>query len=165
MTFDVTVVDTTAPTVSASDVFVELIDAIVDIDIDYITGEVTDLLPDPDVVLVLDSSLLEIMDVTDGLKPGGTLVVNSKEPVKDLASRFHFEGSLWAVDATHIARELLGRPITNTTMLGALLRATGIVDIDSVSEPLRHRFGLIAAKNEKALREAYDKVEKEEITP
>ena len=120
---------------------------------------------DPDVVLVLDSSLLEIMDVTEGLKAGGTLVVNSKEPVKELASRFRFEGSLWAVDATHIARELLGRPITNTTMLGALLRATGIVDIDSVSEPLRHLFGLIAAKNEKALREAYDKVEKEEITP
>ncbi len=111
---------------------------------------------DPDVVLVLDSSLLEIMDVTEG---------NSKQPVKELASRFHFEGSLWAVDATHIARELLGRPITNTTMLGALLRATGIVDIDSVSEPLRHRFGLIAAKNEKALREAYGKVEKEEIKP
>jgi pyruvate ferredoxin oxidoreductase gamma subunit len=120
---------------------------------------------DPDVVLVLDSSLLDILDVTEGLKPGGTLVVNSNQPVKELASRFLFEGSLWAVDATHIARELLGRPITNTTMLGALLRATGIVDIDSVSEPLRHRFGLIAAKNENALRAAYDQVEKEEIKP
>ncbi len=119
----------------------------------------------PDVVLVLDSSLLDILDVTDGLKPGGTLVVNSNQPIKELASRFQFEGSLWAVDATHIARELLGRPITNTTMLGALLRATGIVDIDSVSEPLHHRFGLIAAKNENALRAAYDKVEKEEMKP
>jgi pyruvate ferredoxin oxidoreductase gamma subunit len=120
---------------------------------------------DPDVVLVLDSSLLEIVDVTQGLKPGGALVVNSKETVKELASRFHFEGYLWAVDATHIAREQLGRPITNTTMLGAMIRATGIVDIASVSDPLRHRFGLIAAKNEKALREAYDRVEKEEIKP
>jgi pyruvate ferredoxin oxidoreductase gamma subunit len=120
---------------------------------------------DPDVVLVLDSSLLEIVDVTEGLKPGGALVVNSKEPIKDLVSRFQFEGSLWAVDATHIAREQLGRPITNTTMLGALIRATGIVDIASVSEPLRHRFGLIAAKNEKALREAYETVEKEEVKP
>jgi pyruvate ferredoxin oxidoreductase gamma subunit len=120
---------------------------------------------EPDVVLVLDSSLLDILDVTEGLRPGGTLVVNSNQPMKELASRFHFEGSLWAVDATHIARELLGRPITNTTMLGALLRATGIVGIDSVSEPLRHRFGVIAAKNEKALRAAYEQVEKEEITP
>jgi pyruvate ferredoxin oxidoreductase gamma subunit len=50
-------------------------------------------------------------------------------------------------------------------MLGALLRATGIVDIESVSEPLHHRFGLIAAKNEKALRAAYEKVEKDEIRP
>ncbi len=120
---------------------------------------------DPDVILVLDSSLLDILDVTDGLKEGGTLIVNSNLPMKELASRFHFEGNLWAVDATRIARECLGRPITNTTMLGALLRATGIVDIESVSEPLRHRFGLIAAKNEKALRAAYEKVEKEEIRP
>jgi pyruvate ferredoxin oxidoreductase gamma subunit len=85
--------------------------------------------------------------------------------VKELAPRFHFEGSLWAVDATRIAREKLGRPITNTTMLGALIRATSIVDIDSVSEPLRHRFGLIAAKNEQAMRAAYEQVEREEIKP
>jgi len=119
----------------------------------------------PDVVLVLDSSLLDILDVTEGLKGGGTLVVNSNLPMKELARRFHFEGSLWAVDANHIAREVLGRPITNTTMLGALVRATGIVGVESLSEPLRHRFGVIAAKNEKALQTAYEQVEKEEIKP
>jgi pyruvate ferredoxin oxidoreductase gamma subunit len=119
----------------------------------------------PDVVLVLDSSLLDILDVTEGLKKGGTLVVNSSKPIREVAQRFRFDGSLWAVDATHIAREILGRPITNTTMLGALLRATGIVDVDSMAEPLRHRFGVIAAKNEQALRAAYERVEREEIKP
>lgn len=120
---------------------------------------------EPDVVLVLDSSLLDILDVTQGLKPGGTLVVSSSTPARELAARFHFDGSLWAVDGTHIAREKLGRPITNTTMLGALIRATGIVNIESISEPLRHRFGVIAAKNEQALRAAYEQVEREEVKP
>lgn len=114
---------------------------------------------EPDVVLVLDSSLLEIIDVTEGLKPGGTLVVNSNLPPRELAARFRFQGRLCVVDASHIARECLGRPITNTTMLGALIRATGIVDLASMDDPLKNRFGVIAAKNRNAMQEAHDKVE------
>jgi pyruvate ferredoxin oxidoreductase gamma subunit len=114
---------------------------------------------EPDVVLVLDSSLLEIIDVTEGLKPGGALVVNTNLPLKELAERFHFQGKLASVDASHIARECLGRPITNTTMLGALIRATGIVDLRSMDEPLKTRFGIIAAKNQNAMQAAFDKVE------
>lgn len=119
----------------------------------------------PDVVMVLDSSLLDIIDVTEGLKAGGTLVVNSNVPVKELAKQFSFEGTLYAVDATSIARKCLGRPITNTTMLGALLKATGIVDLGSMTAPLNHRFGLIAGKNEQAMQVAFESVEKEEVSP
>jgi len=114
---------------------------------------------EPDVVLVLDSSLLEIIDVTEGLKPGGILVVNTNLSVKELSERFHFSGKLAAVDASHIARECLGRPITNTTMLGALLRATGIVDLKSMDDPLKHRFGVIAAKNQNAMKQAFENVQ------
>jgi pyruvate ferredoxin oxidoreductase gamma subunit len=112
----------------------------------------------PDVVMVLDASLLDILDVTEGLKKGGILVVNSSAPIKELAERFAFDGKLGAVNATELARKILGRPITNTTMLGALVRATGVVDVASLSEPLKHRFGVIAAKNEQAMRAAYDQV-------
>ena len=114
---------------------------------------------EPDVVLVLDSSLLDIIDVTEGLKNGGTLVVNSNASVKELAGRFHFKGTLSAVDASSIARKHIGRPITNTTMLGALIRATEIVDIRSIIDPLHHRFGGIAAKNEDAMMAAYEQVD------
>jgi pyruvate ferredoxin oxidoreductase gamma subunit len=115
---------------------------------------------EPDVVMVLDSSLLEIIDVTEGLKPGGLLVVNSNHPIKELAERFTFQGKLVVVDASHIARECMGRPIANTTMLGALLRATGIVELRSMDEPLLNRFGsIIAAKNQTAMQQAFDKVE------
>ncbi len=115
---------------------------------------------EPDVVMVLDSSLLDIIDVTEGLKPGGLLVVNSNHPIKELAERFTFQGKLVVVDASHIARECMGRPIANTTMLGALLRATGIVELRSMDEPLLNRFGsIIAAKNQTAMQQAFDKVE------
>jgi len=112
----------------------------------------------PDVVLVLDASLLDIMDVSEGLKKGGVVVVNSSATIESLAKRFSFEGKLGAVNATEIARKLLGRPITNTTMLGALVRATGVVKVDSLSDPLKHRFGVIAARNEEAMRAAYEQV-------
>jgi pyruvate ferredoxin oxidoreductase gamma subunit len=114
---------------------------------------------DPDVVLVLDSSLLDIIDVTEGLKEGGALVVNSNATIDELAARFTFKGRLCSVDASAIARKWIGRPITNTTMLGAMIRATGIVDIDSMTDPLRNRFGIIAQKNEDSMRASYDQVE------
>jgi len=44
-------------------------------------------------------------------------------------------------------------------MLGALLRATGIVDLESMDEPLKHRFGVIAAKNLNAMKAAYENVQ------
>jgi pyruvate ferredoxin oxidoreductase gamma subunit len=60
------------------------------------------------------------------------------------------------VDADRIAREELGVPIVNTTMLGALIRGTGIVGLESLSPPLKARFGRGAERNLKALRRAYD---------
>jgi pyruvate ferredoxin oxidoreductase gamma subunit len=59
------------------------------------------------------------------------------------------------VDATEIAMKHLGRPITNTTMLGALIKATGIVDIKSMKKPLKGRFGRIAEINTHAMQQAY----------
>ncbi len=54
---------------------------------------------------------------------------------------------LATVDADLIAREELGLPITNTTMLGALVRGTGIVQLDSLIPPLKPRFGRGAERN------------------
>ncbi len=55
-----------------------------------------------------------------------------------------------------IAREVLGLPIVNTTMIGALLKATGLVTLESLTEPMEERFGKVAAKNIKTMRKAYD---------
>jgi 2-oxoacid:acceptor oxidoreductase gamma subunit (pyruvate/2-ketoisovalerate family) len=119
---------------------------------------------EPDVVLVLDPSLVNIMDVTVGLKEGGAVVVNTTNSLDELSTKLAIrKGKIGVVDGTSIARKYLGRPITNTTMLGALIRATGVVNIEHMHEPLHHRFGPIAAKNEEAMRAAYRELILKEI--
>lgn len=110
---------------------------------------------EPDVVLVLDPALLATGGVKVGLKPGGTLVANSSKSIEAVRGECGFAGRTAIVDATKIAEEELGVPITNTTMLGALLKATDLIELASIKGPLDHRFGKIAEKNWKALNRAY----------
>jgi pyruvate ferredoxin oxidoreductase gamma subunit len=110
----------------------------------------------PDVAVVLDPSLLKIVDPSQGLKPGGLLIINTNKPVDQIRAEFGYKVRLATVDADRIAREELGLPIVNTTMLGALVRGTSIVQLDSLNPPLRARFGRGAERNLKALRRAYD---------
>ena len=110
----------------------------------------------PDVVVVLDPGLLGIVNITSGLKADGMVVINTKKSAEQIKQDFGINSSLATVDATKIARELLGVPITNTTMVGALIKATDVVGLESVVEPLRHRFGRLAEKNIDAMKRAYE---------
>ncbi|MBA7618091.1 Pyruvate synthase subunit PorC [subsurface metagenome] len=111
---------------------------------------------EPDVVVVLDPGLLRIENVTSGLKANGMVVVNTKKQPEQIRQEFSINWSLATVDATTIARELLGVPIVNTSMVGALLRATGVVKLESLFEPLRQRFGRLAERNINAMKRAYE---------
>ena len=117
-----------------------------------IRAEVTD----PDIVVVLDPSLLRVVDITAGIKASGMLVVNSKKQPKQIEKELGYNHSLATVDATTIARELLGVNIVNTSMIGALLKATGVVELESLFEPLRQRFGRLAERNIDAMKRAYE---------
>ena len=117
-----------------------------------VRAEVTE----PDVVVVLDPGLLHIVNVTSGLREKGVLIINTKRPFQDIESEFGAKWQLAIVDATKIARELLGVPIVNTTMLGALLRATGVVKLESLFEPLKHRFARLAERNINDMKRAYE---------
>jgi pyruvate ferredoxin oxidoreductase gamma subunit len=109
----------------------------------------------PNVVVVLDSSLLRVVNVTAGLNEKGTLVINSHKTLSEVKADFGNKWRLAVIDATRIAREVLGVPIVSTTMLGALLKATGIVKPESLYEPLRERFGRLAERNIKAMERAF----------
>ncbi len=117
----------------------------------------------PDVVVVLDPGLLNVVDVACGLKPGGIIVINSKKSSERIRDELGLESLIATVDATGIARRILGVPITNTTMVGAVIRATGIVRPESLTKPLEDRFGKLAAKNIDAMKRAYEETVVEEL--
>jgi len=110
---------------------------------------------EPDIVVVLDSSLLKIVNVAAGLKSNGVLVTTSPDSPEKVRQDLKIKNRLAVVDALKIAREVLGVPITNTTMLGSLIRAQGLVKKESFLSPLRERFGRIAEKNISAFERAY----------
>ncbi|MBN2380540.1 2-oxoacid:acceptor oxidoreductase family protein [candidate division WOR-3 bacterium] len=121
----------------------------------------------PDVVVVLDASLLECLDVTEGIKEGGTLLINTQESVNELKKKLaKTEGyKLAIVDASKIAMELLKRDVPNTVMLGAMVKVTGALDWDSalasIEEKLNSKFRgrkEIIEGNIKAIKRAYDEV-------
>ena len=115
------------------------------------------LIHEPDYVVVLDPLLRNTVNITEGLKSGGTIIINSAAPPEEI--EFMSQYKVATVDATKIALETIGRPITNTTMMGALVKATGLVDLSSVEKQIEHRFPAIAEKNIKALRRAYEETE------
>jgi pyruvate ferredoxin oxidoreductase gamma subunit len=112
---------------------------------------------EPDIVVVLDPEIPKLVDVTRGLKPGGILVVNSTHsPVEG------GKWEVWCVNATRIARELglvvSGWPVVNTAMLGALVRASKIVSIESVEKAIMNYFAgkeAVAKRNAEAAKRAY----------
>ena len=112
----------------------------------------------PDVVVVLDEGLVGFVDVALGLKEEGVLIVNTLKDLKTVRELIGFKGKIATVDATGIAWKNLGVPITNTTMLGALIKATSVVKLASLRTPVDHRFGRIADKNMAAMKQAYDEL-------
>jgi 2-oxoacid:acceptor oxidoreductase gamma subunit (pyruvate/2-ketoisovalerate family) len=88
---------------------------------------------EPDAVVVLDPRLLQSVDVTAGLKPGGQLVINcEKLPPGLLPGRFVY----LTVNATALALEFLGRPIVNTAMAGALCAALSFAPLEAIKQAI-----------------------------
>ena len=112
----------------------------------------------PDYVVVLDPSLLDKVNVTSGLKKGGWVIVNTRKNASEIKSEFKIKYPVATVNATKIAREVLGVPIVNTTMLGAVVKITGVIDKKSTHAPLEKRFGRLGERNIKAMETAYEEV-------
>ncbi len=111
---------------------------------------------EPDVVVVIDPGLLRVVDVTAGLKENSMIVVNSRKSPEQLKSDFGYRWPIASVNASKIARETIKLPITNTAMIGAFLKVTEVVKMDSLVEQLQERFGGRAEANAEAMRRAYN---------
>ena len=118
---------------------------------------------EPDVVVVLDPTLLKTVPVASGTDENGIFIVNSAdEPAKIRENLKTEKGKLWSVPATQIALKILGVPITNTAMLGAVARATKIVNLESVEKTVKERFRAdLAEKNFAVIKEAYQEAKQE----
>lgn len=115
---------------------------------------------EPDFVVVLDEGLLDTVNVVEGLKEGGTVVVNSSKKPEEVD--VGIDVRMATVDATSVALEILKQPATNSSILGALSKATGLVAIESIEKGILQVFGdrlgpKIGEKNAKAARVAYDR--------
>lgn len=114
---------------------------------------------EPDHVIVMDSSLLKAVDVTQGLKNGGLVLINTDKKPQDVKG---VEGKIATVDATSIAvKHGLGSkeaPIVNTAILGAFAKATGIVKIDSLVESILESAPAKKKENAEAAKDAFENV-------
>ncbi|MEI7640462.1 MAG: 2-oxoacid:acceptor oxidoreductase family protein [bacterium] len=121
----------------------------------------------PDVVLVLDETLTESVDVTKGLsEETGVLIVNTPYSKEEVLARVKWKGKkLIILDASKIALEYIGKPIPNTPMIGALIGATKILPIESFIEDTKKKLEKkfrskpeVIEGNLKAIRAAYEEV-------
>jgi 2-oxoacid:acceptor oxidoreductase gamma subunit (pyruvate/2-ketoisovalerate family) len=109
---------------------------------------------EPDVIVVLDQNLVCLEGLGEGLKEGGTVILNTPSAPESFGDRFPIAGKIAAVDATSIALKELGTPITNTAILGVLVKATGVVRMETLEQIFRGRFKAYAEKNVSAVRSA-----------
>jgi len=123
------------------------------------------MIESPDAVVVLDPTLMDVVEVSEGLKENGYLIVNSRDPPSSIREKLRLSPSVkvFTVPATDIAVEILGRGITNTAMLGAFARATNVIKLESLTQVVTELFTSklgreVAEKNVKVIRRAYEEV-------
>ena len=114
---------------------------------------------EPDIVVVLDDSLVEVAHVTAGLKPGGMVIVNTVRPADELGVTGDVHVVTSDVTGAAQAADLIvgGQPMVSTAILGAIARATGLVTMENVDAAIGHVFkGSAGAKNIEAAKIAFE---------
>lgn len=120
----------------------------------------------PNVVVVLDETLLSIVDVTEGLRGGGVIIVNTCKAPEALRAELGLEGRdvrVASVDASGISLETLKRDIPNTPMVGALAKVTGLFTLEEIISHLTKTFGKkfsqeVIDANIASVKRAYEEV-------
>jgi pyruvate ferredoxin oxidoreductase gamma subunit len=95
----------------------------------------------PDYVVVIDETLLSVVDVTKGLKEEGAIIVNSEKKPEQLKDRLNgYKGRVCVLDARKISEEILGKNFPNTPMLAAVVKVSGIIPEDAFVEDMKGSF-------------------------
>ena len=118
---------------------------------------------DPDLVAVVDETILDSEKVTEGLDKNEALIVNTKKTAQEIKNKLNFSGKVYPVDANGISMEIVGQPRPNTVILGKIIQVAELASLDSVVAEFRHIFEdkigkEICDKNVKAIEKAYDAI-------
>jgi pyruvate ferredoxin oxidoreductase gamma subunit len=124
----------------------------------------------PETLCVFDPTIWHFVNILLGFEDNGKMIFNTQMSPKDVeivlkegkyGYRLENNGyEIWTIDATEISARILGRPITNTTMLGAFAKATGFVEMDNVKKAIENRFPDAVDENYQAAEEAANKIER-----
>jgi pyruvate ferredoxin oxidoreductase gamma subunit len=118
----------------------------------------------PDIVVVLDATLLDSVDVCENLKEGGLVIINTHQDEKIVRPKLSKKNiKLYLLNATQIALDTIGRPIPNTPMMGALIKAAPILKLETVEKDMIKKFSKkfsqkIVDANVNAVRRAFEEV-------
>lgn len=121
---------------------------------------------EPDYVVVVDDTLLEVVDVTAGLKKEGSIVINTTKTPDEIRPLLKgYKGKVCTIDARTISMETLGKYFPNTPMLGAIVKVSGIMDekifLNDMVDSFRHKFShkpQVVEGNIKALERSMQEV-------
>ena len=119
----------------------------------------------PDMVVVLDPSLLLNIDVTEGLADGGIVLVNTCESIENIEKKLSKKKcKVHTVDAKGIAMRIIGRNLPNTAIMGAIIKLVPLIPYEHAIEETREKFSRklgneLTEKNIEALKEGYGNVE------
>jgi pyruvate ferredoxin oxidoreductase gamma subunit len=124
---------------------------------------------EPNLVIVLDPTLIGKVDVTAGLKKNGAIIVNTPDSAASVRATLKLQGAkVYTVDASTISKETIGREIPNTPMLGALIKVSGLFDLEKMLEDteikLKKKFASkpeVVKGNLEAIRRAFKEVKGE----
>ena len=135
-----------------------------------ISSEVIDLhcqISDPDIIVVLDETLLETIDVIAGIKNGGSIIINTPNNPDIIFSSLHKNDnrdiSYYFIDASKISMETMGKVMPNTPMVGALIKILDLLKPETLSETIKNTLSKkipahIVEANIIAAKRAYEEV-------
>lgn len=111
----------------------------------------------PAFLIIQDRALLHVPGVTDGLLPGGKILLNSSLNSAELSEKIGKD--VITIRATSLAKKILGRPVPNTALLAAFLTLTDMLSQESLAQVLQKRFkGPVLEKNLQLIQEAAEMV-------
>lgn len=123
---------------------------------------------DPEYVVVVDETLLEAVDVTNGLKEDGAIIINTPKGVDEVLPHLKgYKGKVYTLDARKISMETLGANFPNSPMLAACVAVTKVMEkeafLTEMETSYKHKFAKkpeVIEGNMAALKLAFEEVEK-----